>query len=67
MTFSGRSVGVAWVLGCTTLVVIAVATASTLAWLACLVTAMSTALVMMGIAQGPEKTIAEIIRDAELR
>ena len=67
MTLSGRSVGTAWVLGCATLVAIAVETASALAWLACLITAMSTALVVMGIAQGPEKTIAEIIRDAELR
>ena len=65
MTAPDRTVVAVWAAACATLVVVAVVTGSTYAWLACGVAAAATAVILLGIAQAPAQTIAEILRDAE--
>ena len=62
---SGTVVFAAWMLTCATLVIVGALTQSVLAWLAGVVASAATALTLLGLAQAPERTIAEIIHDAE--
>ena len=62
---SGYAFFVGWLLTCTALVVLGILTQSLVAWLMCLVAAVATGVTLLGLAQAPEQTIAEIIHDAQ--